>query len=79
MNFLRRSLQSSLLILILGVGAGLTDVEAGVRLRYDIAREFAPYLGVQYERAFGETRDFRRDEGEAAGGWSFLAGIRMWF
>lgn len=63
----------------IGVGAGLTDVEAGVRLRYDIAREFAPYLGVQYERAFGETRDFRRDEGEAAGGWSFLAGIRMWF
>ena len=63
----------------IGVGAGLTDAEIGVRLRYDIAREFAPYVGVQYEQAFGRTRDFRRDEGEATGGWSFLAGVRMWF
>ena len=63
----------------IGVGAGLTDAEIGVRLRYDIAREFAPYVGVQYERAFGRTRDFLRDEGESAGGFSFLAGIRFWF
>ncbi len=63
----------------IGIGAGLTDAEIGVRLRYDIAREFAPYVGVQYERAFGKTRDFLRDEDEATGGWSFLAGIRMWF
>lgn len=63
----------------IGVGAGLTDAEIGVRLRYDIAREFAPYIGVQYERAFGRTRDFLRDEGEATGGWSFLAGVRFWF
>ena len=63
----------------IGVGAGLTDAEIGVRLRYDIAREFAPYVGVQYERAFGRTRDFLRDEGEATGGWSFLAGVRFWF
>jgi copper resistance protein B len=63
----------------IGVGAGLTDAEIGVRLRYDIVREFAPYIGVQYERAFGRTRDFLRDEGESAGGFSFLAGIRFWF
>jgi copper resistance protein B len=63
----------------IGVGTGLTDAEVGARLRYDIAREFAPYVGVQYERAFGKTADFLRDEGEPAGGWSFLAGIRMWF
>lgn len=63
----------------IGVGKGLVDAELGLRLRYDIAREFAPYIGVQYERTFGETRDFRRDEGESTGGWSFLAGIRMWF
>ena len=63
----------------IGVGAGLTDAEIGLRLRYDIAREFAPYVGVQYERAFGRTRDFLRDEGESAGGFSFLAGIRFWF
>lgn len=63
----------------IGVGAGLTDAEIGVRLRYDIVREFAPYVGVQYERAFGRTRDFLRDEGEPTGGWSFLVGIRAWF
>ncbi|QNE06829.1 copper resistance protein B (plasmid) [Croceicoccus marinus] len=63
----------------IGVGAGLTDAEIGVRLRYDIAREFAPYIGVQYERAFDGTRDFLRAEGEATGGWNFLGGIRFWF
>ena len=63
----------------IGVGAGLSDAEIGVRLRYDIAREFAPYVGVQYEQAFGKTRDFLRDEGEPSGGWSLLTGIRVWF
>ena len=63
----------------IGVGAGLSDAEIGVRLRYDIAREFAPYLGVEYERAFGKTREFLREDGEEAGGWSFLAGIKVWF
>ena len=63
----------------IGVGAGLSDVELGMRLRYDIRREFAPYVGVQYKRAFGDTRRFLRDEGERAGGWSLLSGIRFWF
>ena len=63
----------------IGVGAGLSDAEVGVRLRYDIVREFAPYVGVQYERAFGRTRNFLRDEGEGTGGWSVLAGARVWF
>jgi copper resistance protein B len=63
----------------IGVGAGLSDAEVGVRLRYDIRREFAPYLGVQYRRAFGRTRDYLRADGEDAAGWSFLAGIRTWF
>ncbi|HXG99581.1 MAG TPA: copper resistance protein B [Sphingomicrobium sp.] len=63
----------------LGVGAGLSDAELGLRLRYDIRREFAPYVGVQYHRAFGRTRRFLKEEGEDAGGWSLLSGIRMWF
>ncbi|MEO6113897.1 MAG: copper resistance protein B [Sphingomicrobium sp.] len=62
----------------IGVGAGLSDAEIGVRLRYDIRREFAPYIGVQYRQAFGKTRRYLRDEGEDAAGWSLLAGIRMW-
>ena len=63
----------------IGVGSGLSDAELGVRLRYDIRREFAPYVGVQYRRAFGRTRDYLRAEGEDPQGWSFLAGLRTWF
>ena len=63
----------------IGVGAGLSDVEVGLRLRYDIRREFAPYVGVQYKRAFGDTRRYLREVGEDAGGWSLLTGVRFWF
>ena len=63
----------------IGVGSGLSDAEIGVRLRYDIRREFAPYIGVQYSRAFGRTRRFLREESEEAASWSLLAGIRFWF
>ena len=63
----------------LGIGSGLSTGELGMRLRYEIERQFAPYVGVQYERAFGDTADFRRAAGEKAGGWSFLVGLRSWF
>ena len=63
----------------IGVGSGLSDAELGLRLRYDIRREFAPYIGVQYSRAFGKTRRYRRDAGEDPGGWEFVAGLRTWF
>lgn len=73
LNFAAQSTRS------IGVGAGLSDAELGLRLRYDIRREFAPYVGVQYSRAFGRTRRFQRDQGEDADNLSFLAGIRTWF
>ncbi len=60
-------------------GAGLSDAELGLRLRYEIRRQFAPYVGVQYERAFGDTRTYLRDAGEKPGGWSLLTGVRTWF
>ncbi len=63
----------------LGLGSGLTSAEAGLRLRYEIAREFAPYVGVQYEHSFGETARLRRAAGEDSKGWSFLLGVRAWF
>ena len=63
----------------IGVGKGLSDAEIGLRLRYDIRREFAPYVGVQYRRAFGDTRRFLRDAGEDPSSWSLLTGIRLWF
>lgn len=63
----------------IGVGSGLSDAEIGLRLRYDIAREFAPYVGVQYRRAFGDTRRFLKTAGGDPGGWAFVAGVRTWF
>ncbi|KEZ17927.1 MULTISPECIES: copper resistance protein B [Sphingobium] len=63
----------------LGIGSGLSTAELGLRLRYQFVPEFAPYVGVRYERAFGDTADFRRARDEKAGGWNFLIGIRSWF
>lgn len=63
----------------IAVGSGLSSAELGLRLRYDIRREFAPYVGLSYRRAFGETRRFLEAEGERASGLSFVAGVRMWF
>lgn len=62
-----------------GIGSGLSDAELGLRLRYDISRQFAPYAGVQYRRAFGDTRRFLRDAGEDSGGWEIVTGVRTWF
>ena len=63
----------------LGIGSGLSTAELGLRLRYQFVPEFAPYVGVKYERAFGDTADFRRARDKKAGGWNFLIGIRSWF
>ncbi|QDP20585.1 copper resistance protein B [Sphingomonas xanthus] len=63
----------------LGLGSGLTDAALGVRLRYEISPLFAPYAGVDYERAFGATRDYRRAHGERGGGLNLVVGIRTWF
>jgi copper resistance protein B len=62
-----------------GVGSGLSDVEAGLRLRYEIRREFAPYIGVVWQQRFGRSRDYARAQGESAGDLQFVAGFRIWF
>lgn len=62
-----------------GVGTGLASVEAGLRLRYEVTRQFAPYLGVVHERAFGDTVDLRRQEGHPARDTRLVAGVRIWF
>jgi copper resistance protein B len=62
-----------------GIGAGLSELELGLRLRYERVREFAPYLGVSWDRKLGRTADYARARGEATGGGSFVAGIRAWF
>ena len=62
-----------------GVGSGINDIEVGLRVRYEIQREFAPYVGIVFGRSFGETADFNRIEGQDTQEWSLVAGVRFWF
>ncbi|MCB1885369.1 MAG: copper resistance protein B [Geminicoccaceae bacterium] len=62
----------------LGLGSGITDYELGLRLRYEIVREFAPYVGVSWTRQVGDTAD-RLPDDEDPGRLSFVAGVRVWF
>ena len=62
-----------------GVGAGLSTLDAGLRLRYEIRRELAPYRGVVWKRKFFGTADLARSAGEASGGARLALGFRLWF
>jgi len=62
-----------------GAGDGLATSEAGLRLRYEIRREFAPYIGVQWERSYGNTADFARAERENRDDVYLVVGVRAWF
>ena len=61
-----------------GVGAGLNDVEIGLRLRYEIRREIAPYVGVSWLNRFGDAADFARAEGGEASEALVVFGLRLW-
>lgn len=61
------------------IGSGLSNAELGLRLRYEIRREFAPYIGVSWDRRFGDTARYARAEGDKATSKSIVAGVRMWF
>jgi copper resistance protein B len=62
-----------------GIGSGLSEATVGLRLRYEIRREFAPYLGIERAHKFGETKDLARAAGEDARSTRFVAGLRFWF
>lgn len=62
-----------------GVGSGLASSEVGLRLRYEIRREFAPYIGVTWNRAYGNTADLVREEHGDVSEARLVAGIRLWF
>ena len=62
-----------------GIGSGVNDLELGLRLRYEVGREFAPYIGYEWSRKFGQTADFAREEGEDVISSAVLAGIKFWF
>jgi len=63
----------------LGFGSGLSTVDFGLRLRYEIRREFAPYIGVSWTELVGGTADFARAAGEAKSSRSFVVGLRFWY
>ena len=63
----------------LGIGAGLDSVEAGVRLRYEFTREFAPYVGIEQSWKLGRSADYARADGEDASVTNYVVGVRFWF
>jgi copper resistance protein B len=62
-----------------GLGSGLTDGSLGLRMRYELTRQFAPYLGGEWTAKFGDTKSMAEEAGEKADEISWLAGIRFWF
>ena len=61
------------------IGSGLGRAEGGLRLRYEITRRFAPYIGVSHARAFGDTADLWRADSGHRHATSITAGLRFWF
>ncbi|WP_022698143.1 copper resistance protein B [Euryhalocaulis caribicus] len=61
------------------LGAGFTELETGVRLRYEIKREIAPYIGVSWSRTLGETASIARSLGEKEDAVSAVIGVRLWY
>lgn len=62
-----------------GIGAGLSTMEAGLRLRYEVRREFAPYVGITWSRKFFGTGDIAEANGERISGSRVVFGVRTWF
>ena len=60
-------------------GRGLSDTKLGLRLRYEIRRELAPYIGVVWTHRYGASADYVRQDGEPATDREFVAGLRLWF
>ncbi len=62
-----------------GVGRGLNHVDFGLRLRFELVREFAPYIGFQWSRFYNSAAEMARAEGEAARTSGVVAGVRLWY
>ncbi|MEA2114189.1 MAG: copper resistance protein B [Thermodesulfobacteriota bacterium] len=62
-----------------GIGSGLSSIEAGLRLRYEFRREFAPYIGVNWTHLYGQTADYANEEGEDRDNFQFVVGLHAWF
>lgn len=63
----------------LNIGSGLSSMDFSLRLRYEMRREFAPYIGLNWSKKWGETADLVEAAGEDADDMHWVAGIRSWF
>ena len=63
----------------LEIGSGLSSVEAGLRLRYEFRKEFAPYVGVEWSRSFGDTADYIEARGGEVDDTRVVVGLKAWF
>jgi copper resistance protein B len=61
------------------IGAGLSSLDTGLRLRYEFRREFAPYVGVTWNQRFFGTADLSKAAGEDPHVTRFVTGVRLWF
>jgi copper resistance protein B len=62
-----------------GLASGLTEGELGLRLRYEFTRQFAPYVGIEWDRKFGDTADIARAAGNDDSETRYVAGLKFWF
>ena len=63
----------------LQLGSGIRDTQLGLRLRYEIRREIAPYIGLSWSRLWGETADRAESIGDDSDSFGLVAGVRFWF
>ena len=63
----------------LRIGSGLSSLQVGARLRYEFRKEFAPYVGVEWTKSFGNTADFLEADGRSSEDTRLVVGIRAWF
>lgn len=62
-----------------GLGSGLATLELGLRLHYELRREIAPFVGIKWEKAFGNTASYRQQAGDSTQEHALVAGIHAWF
>jgi copper resistance protein B len=62
-----------------GIGTGLSDIDTGIRLRYEFSRKFAPYVGFAYDGTFGSTATFARQAKESVSNPRFVFGVMIWY
>jgi len=62
-----------------GIGSGFNEIQTALRLRYEITRRFAPYIGFVHERHYGTTANWQRQVGQSTKDSRWIAGLRLWF